>query len=147
MFPLHPSPTDFGDQQHVTAEVSVSAHGMADTQLTMVQFCLPAFWTKNPGAWFCQVEAQFHLCRITSQLARYYYVVFSLPMELVDDLSDIAAPPTDDAYDRFKAAFLRRTTEPESSRLHQLLNAEELGDRRPTQVLHRMQQPLGTRPS
>ncbi|KAM7282952.1 uncharacterized protein ISCGN_000149 [Ixodes scapularis] len=43
-----------------------------------------------------------------------------------------------------KAAILDRKTESERSRLQQLLNTEELGDRRPSQLLHRMRQLLGT---
>lgn len=59
----------------------------------------------------------------------------------------LAAPPPPNAYDHLKATILARTTESESSRLRQLLNAQELGDRRPTQLLHRMRQLLGMRSS
>lgn len=81
-------------------------------------------------------------------MARYCNVVVSLPIELVNELGDaLAVPPTPDtAYDQLKAAILRRTTDSESSRLRQLLSAEELGDRCPSQLLHRMHQLLGDRP-
>lgn len=112
----------------------------------MVQVRLPPFWTKNPRSWFCQVEAQFHLRRISTQLSRYYHVVSHLPIELVDELDDVLSlPPPEDAYDNLKATILRRTSESEGSRLRQLLTTEELGDRRPTQLLHRMRQLIGGR--
>lgn len=61
-------------------------------------------------------------------MARYYHVVANMSMELVKAMGDIlAASPSDGAYDRFKAATLRSTTEFESSRLRQLLYVEELG--------------------
>lgn len=119
-----------------------------DISVSNVGVRLPPFWPKNPRAWFCQVEAQFHLRRITSQSVQYYHVISCLPVELVDELSDLLiAPPPSDAYDNIKNAILRRTTDSESSRLHQLLNTEELGDRRPSQLLHRMRQMLGERPT
>ncbi|CAN7952147.1 unnamed protein product, partial [Ixodes pacificus] len=106
------------------------------------------FWAKNPRAWFSQVEAQFHLRHITTQLSRYYHVVSALPPELADELGDIlAVPPPDDAFDHLKRTILARKTESETSRLHQLLNTEELGDRRPSQLLHRMRQLLGEQAS
>ncbi|CAN7939286.1 unnamed protein product, partial [Ixodes hexagonus] len=122
---------------------------------TTVQLRLPVFRAKNPRAWFSQVEAQFHLRHITTQTSRYYHVVSALPPELADELDDILAlPPPDDAYDHLKRTILARKTESETSRtlknqvrLQQLLNTEELGDRRPSQLLHRMRQLLGEQAS
>lgn len=141
------TPTESGDQQGLSPETSGTGNPAPEIQLATIQFNLPPFWSGNPQAWFCQVEAQFSLRRVTSQLAKYYHVVSSLPMNLVEELGDfLATPPSADAYDQFKAVLLRRTTESESSRLRQLLNPDELGDRRPTQMLTRMRQLLGAQP-
>lgn len=133
------------DDQITSRDSSTVINGSTpETSLSSVQIRLPAFWSKNPRAWFCQVEAQFHLRRITTQLSRYYHVLSSLPPELADQIDDVlAAPPPPDAYDHLKATILARTTESESTRLRQLLHSEELGDRRPTQLLHRMRQLFG----
>lgn len=53
----------------------------------------------------------------------------------------------ENTYDELKRAILCRTVESESSCLRQLLNSEELRNRRPMQLLHRMCQFLGERPS
>lgn len=71
-----------------------------DTALTAIQLRLPPFWPKNPRVWITQIEAQFHLHRIKSQLSRFYYVVASLPAAVADELDEILSrPPPDDAYD------------------------------------------------
>ncbi|KAM7300903.1 tetraspanin-6 [Ixodes scapularis] len=115
-----------------------------ETAVSTLQVRLPPFWAKNPRAWFAQVEAQFHLKRINAQLSRYYYIVSALPPEIADQFDDVlAATPPADAYDHLKATILRRKTESTSSRLQRLLTTEELGDQRPSQLLHRMRQLLG----
>ncbi|KAG0426067.1 hypothetical protein HPB47_026799 [Ixodes persulcatus] len=64
--------------------------------------------------------------------------------EVADELEDIlAAAPTSNQYDNLKAAILTRKTASERSRLQHLLNMEELGDQRPSQLLRRMRQLLG----
>lgn len=53
-------------------------------------------------------------------------------MKLMENMGNILAVlPSYNAYNCFKAAILRCTTEYESNRLQQLLNVEELGARRP----------------
>lgn len=112
--------------------------------IATVMLHLPSFWTKNPRVWFLQIEAQFQLRRISSQSSRYLHVVSCLPSEIADELSDVLArPPEENPYDHLKETILNRKTETERSRLQQLLTAEELGDRRPSQLLRRMRQLLG----
>lgn len=116
----------------------------SDANLATVNLLLPPFWPKNPRVWFTQVEAQFHLRRITTQLSRFYHVVASLPPNVADEIDDVLTePPREDAYDHLKSILLERTTASERSRIQQLLTAQELGDRRPSQLLHQMRQLLG----
>lgn len=85
-------------------------------QLAVLQFNLSPFRAWNSRAWLCQAEAQLNLRRVTSQLARYYHVISSLPINLMNELNDLlASPPSADAYDQLKATLLRRTMESESS--------------------------------
>ncbi|XP_064461937.1 uncharacterized protein LOC135372178 [Ornithodoros turicata] len=104
-----------------------------------VKVHLPPFWTKNPRAWFLQIEARFALRRITSPLTKYLNVVSALPPDIADQLDYLlAAPPPDNPYEQLKEAILTRTECSEQSRIRELLSGEELGDRRPSQLLHRM---------
>ncbi|KAH7938820.1 hypothetical protein HPB52_000763 [Rhipicephalus sanguineus] len=106
---------------------------------------LPPFWPNSPSTWFLQVEAHFCLRQITSQQTRYCHLVSCLPPDVADDLADIlASPHPSHPYDTLKAAIISRKSESEHSRLQQLITATELGDRRPSQLLRRMHQLLGS---
>lgn len=127
-----------GDHEAAPAshEAAPPAHA---TTAVVHNTALPPFWTRNPRTWFTQVEARFHLHHITSQATKYNSVVTSLPGSIADELADILDAPHPVApYDHLKAAIIQRKSESERSRLQQLLNAEELGDRRPSQLLHSM---------
>ncbi|CAN7988330.1 unnamed protein product [Ixodes hexagonus] len=107
---------------------------------------LPPYWDRNPRLWFLQVESQFHLAHIISQERKYHHVVSALSPTAADEVYDVlSSPSATNPYDQLKAALLQRTEASERTRWQQLLSAEELGDRRPTQLVRRMTQLLGER--
>ena len=57
----------------------------------------------------------------------------------------LVSPPTVKPYQVLKTELMKRTSASEQKRLHQLLTAEELGDRKPSQLLRRMEQLLGAK--
>ena len=109
-----------------------------------VSLKLPPFWPNDPTLWFAQVEAQFLIRNITTQETRFAYIIGSLQPEVAQEVRDILiSPPSKDCYTHLKAELIRRTSTSEQKRLHQLIIAEELGDRKPSQLLRRMRQLLG----
>ncbi|XP_075744116.1 uncharacterized protein LOC142802917 [Rhipicephalus microplus] len=98
--------------------------------------------------WFSQIEARFELLRITSQQSKYLHVVSALPPDIADAVDDVlASTPSEKPYDELKSTVLKCIQVSEHSRLQQLLSHEELGDQRPSQLLHRMRQLLGQQAS
>lgn len=114
--------------------------------VTAVALKLPPFWPQDPEVWFAQVEAQFETRNITQEQTKFAYVVAALTPEYALEVRDlIINPPAQDQYKAFRAELIKRTSESEQKCLHQLLRAEELGDRKPSQLLRRMRQLLGDR--
>lgn len=107
---------------------------------------LPPFWPSDPEVWFAQVEATFTTRWITAQRTKFDHVIASLSPEVGTEVRDlILKPPEPEPYNVLKEQLVMRTAAPEQRRLQQMLNTEELGDRKLIQLLRRMQQLLGDR--
>ena len=92
--------------------------------------------------------AQFRMRHVTAQRTKFYHVVASLSPDFATEVRDlIIRPPADAPYDSLREQLIKCTTASEQRKLQQLFSAEELGDRKPSQLLSRLQQLMGERAS
>ncbi|BHF82041.1 hypothetical protein SprV_0802517700 [Sparganum proliferum] len=104
-------------------------------------FDLPSVWLGDIALWLRTVESRFAFRQITREDTKFHYVVAALPMEIATDLRDIIdCPPTEAPYTALKEALISRISLSTQKRLQRLISEEDLGDRKPTQLLRRLEQ-------
>ncbi|BHF59644.1 hypothetical protein SprV_0100260500 [Sparganum proliferum] len=103
-------------------------------------FDLPSVWLGDIALWLRTVESRFALRQITREDTKFHYVVAALPMDIATDLRDIIdCPPTEAPYTALKEALISRISLSTQKRLQRLISEEDLGDRKPTQLLRRLE--------
>nr|VZI19315.1 unnamed protein product [Spirometra erinaceieuropaei] len=104
-------------------------------------FDLPSVWLGDISLWLRTVESRFALRQITREDTNFHYIVTALPMDIATDLRDIiGCPPTEAPYTALKEALISRISLSTQKRLQRLISEEDLGNRKPTQLLRRLDQ-------
>jgi len=100
---------------------------------------LPPFWKENPILWFAQIEAAFSIARITNDDMKFRYVVLNLDNTALPFVSDIvASPPLENKYRALKDRIINSFDETTESKLRKLIRGHEVGDDKPSKILHRL---------
>lgn len=101
-----------------------------------VSMKIPPFWTDDPVLWFAQLESQFSSAGVSRDVSKFHAVTGALEQRYAAVVRDIILnPPATDKYLRLKSELIRRFVPSTESRIKQLLQSEEMGDRTPSQFL------------
>jgi hypothetical protein len=115
------------------------------TTVNKIGVRIPAFWPEEPELWFAQVEGQFALSGTTDDDIKYAYVLSRIEPKQAREIRDIIRnPPLVDKYKTIKTALVQRLSDSQEQRIRQLLEHEEIGDRRPSQFLRHLSTLAGT---
>ncbi|XP_037930884.1 uncharacterized protein LOC119665721 [Teleopsis dalmanni] len=102
--------------------------------LNRVSVKVPPFWHERPEIWFTQIEAQFAVAGISSDVTKFNTVVAQIESSVVTDVADaVLYPLATGKYINLKNRILDRYGESEQRKIQWLLSKIELGNRRPTQ--------------
>ena len=95
----------------------------------------PQFSKENPRGWFASIESQFTLSGITVETTKLRHVIASLPSQVNDTFGHITWKTQFSVgdYDNLKQAIIAYFEESKVNRLNQVLEAEQLDDRTPSQ--------------
>ena len=100
-----------------------------------VSLKLPDFWPSDPELWFAQAEALFTAQNVTQEKTKLGHVVRVLPARYASEVRDIILRPQEQPYKVLRAELTKRVCPSKRQRLQQLLQVEDLGDRKPSQLL------------
>ena len=126
------------------SEQATSSSGSSNQRVSAVSVKITLFWSSDPALWFSQVEAQFALRDVASQLAGFHYVVSSLgPQVALHIRALVLDPPAADPYDALKTTLLRSFAPSDQGGLQQLFSTDSLGDMKPSELYLCMQRVLG----
>lgn len=103
---------------------------------------LPPYNRSDPALWFVICESTFNLAPkpITNSKHKYHHIVSQLPPEIASLVRDILIKPdSEDPYKILKNEIIKRSggLSPQQN-IHQLLSGEELGTRKPSELLRSM---------
>lgn len=103
---------------------------------------IPLYNRSDPALWFIMCESTFKLAvpkPITDSVTKFNYVVSHLPPEIASMVRDILVKPNEtDPYNHLKTELINRSGESSQQEIRQLLSGEELGSRKPTELLRNM---------
>ncbi|XP_067204436.1 uncharacterized protein [Linepithema humile] len=113
--------------------------GADAAQIGRVSVRVPPFWPEEPELWFAQLESQFLLSAVTSDSTKYAYAISQIETKYIKEIKDVITnPPTCGKYEAVKRALIQRLSDSQEHRIRQLLEREELGDRKPSQFLRHL---------
>ncbi|XP_013168121.1 PREDICTED: uncharacterized protein LOC106118112 [Papilio xuthus] len=105
---------------------------------------VPPFYAEKPALWFAQLEGQFQLANITADGTKFFYAIGQLEPQYAAEVEDvITSPPTNNKYDKLKSELIKRLSASREKKLKQLLDHEQIGDRKPSAFLRYLQNLAG----
>lgn len=111
-----------------------------NNNVNAVKIRVPPFWKNDPQLWFLQLEAQFALSNIVADLTKYNTVVGNVEASFLDPVKDIIRnPPANNRYETIKNRLTKKFEESDNTKIKTLLSDLILGDLKPSELLHKMQ--------
>ncbi|XP_055915576.1 uncharacterized protein LOC129948549 [Eupeodes corollae] len=131
-------------QQVLSQQALAEAARGTEVESSHAQVRPPPFWRENVKLWFAQLEAQFTLVNLRSDARKFNLVIAHLDQTTASEVQDVIInPPQGNAYVRLKEELISRLAPSRDTQIRQMLDREQLGDRKPSQFLRRLKDLAG----
>lgn len=104
---------------------------------------IPPYNFNDVSLWFAMCEHSFELAHpraITESRTKFNYISANLPPEAASVVRDLIIKRSDTTpYEDLKTQLIKRTSDSSQSEIRKLLSGEQLGDRKPSDLLRVMQ--------
>ena len=118
------------------------------TTVTSVALKLQPFWPEQPAIWFFQTEAEFAIKNLSVELTKFYHAVAVLDGSTAQRVSDILEiPPRENPYNVLKKRLPNAFALSDRERAAQILDLNDLGDRKPSALMDHLHGLVGDRSS
>ena len=113
-------------------------------EISKVEVRLPRFSLSDPELFFARAEFSFTAAGVTSDAVKFVHVANAMDDVTADAVRDILLrPPVQNRYAYLKTELIRRYAVSQERKTKQLLETEEMGDRKPSQFLRHLQNLAG----
>ena len=103
----------------------------------LASFRLPAFAPDEADLWLLQVDCAYDVAGISDSATKFKLLVANLPTSVASQVRDVIVSQPGD-FDALCGALRQRLAQSRASRLEALLQHQQLGDRKPSQLLRDM---------
>lgn len=135
-----PDPTVSDSQSADDSAAAATRDGLARP---LASFRLPAFAPDEADLWLMQVQCAFDVAGICDSATKFKLLVANVPTSVAAQVRDVIVSAPGD-FDGLCNALRQRLAQSRASRLEALLRHQQLGDRKPSQLLRDMRGQLTT---
>jgi len=113
-------------------------------EINRVGLRIPEFTSADPELWFSILDRSFQAAGITTDSTKFGYALTAIGPRYTLEVRDvIMSPPTTNAYQVLRAELIKRISLSQEHKTRQLLEHEEIGDRKPSQFLRHLRNLAG----
>lgn len=128
-----------GDESRTPGRVESVDFDDDNIQVAALQPRICDFWKNNAEAWLITAESQFAIAGIRSDRTKYNHILVKLPDDFQGQILDLTRQGYQEgSYEELKIRILNKYKRTQSEIIEQVLDKEELGDRKPSEFLRHL---------
>jgi len=132
-----PPSTSPGNEQRPTM--------LPQSEINRIGLRIPEFTPTDPELWFSIMDRSFQAAGITTDSTKFGYALTAIGPRYTLEVRDIIMnPPATNAYQTLRTELIKRISLSQEHKTRQLLEHEEIGDRKPSQFLRHLRQLAGS---